>query len=63
MDPNAETRYSCRTADLPVEVIRRAVNTAQCDCVCRLHLCVCLLTETAEKAGLQPFLYEQGLSD
>lgn len=60
MDPKAETRTSCLAAGLSVEAIRLAVNVAQSDCVCRLHLCVCLLTDTGEKAGLQPFLYEMG---
>ncbi len=48
MDPTFESSF---------EAIRLAVNIAQSDCVCRLHLCVCLLTETGERAGLQPFVY------
>ncbi|TFZ05472.1 hypothetical protein EZ313_02015 [Ramlibacter henchirensis] len=59
MDPKAETRSSI-TADLSVDAIRRAVNIAQSECVCQLHLSVCLLTAAGERAGIQPFLYESG---
>ena len=37
------------------------VNVAQSECVCQLHLSVCLLTDAGERAGIQPFLYEGGL--
>lgn len=43
-----------------IEAIRQVVNIAQCECVCMLHMCVCLLTDTGERAGIQPFLYEPG---
>ncbi|KQT11280.1 hypothetical protein [Ramlibacter sp. Leaf400] len=59
MDPNPGNR-SFVTADLSVESIRLAVHIAQCECVCQLHLTVCLLTDAGERAGLQPFLYEPG---
>jgi hypothetical protein len=62
MDPMAEARSSCLTADSSVDAVWLAVNTAQSDCICRLHLCVCLLTDTGEKAGLQPFLYEEAMT-
>lgn len=58
MDPNTDARCSRMTAGFPVEASRLAVNIAQSDCVCRLHLCVCLLTDGGERAGIQPFLYE-----
>lgn len=44
--------------DLPVDAIRLAINIAQSECVCTLHLSVCLLTDRGERAGFQPFLYE-----
>lgn len=56
MDPNADTA----SAPASIESIRQAVNVAQCECVCMRHACVCLLTDTGERAGIQPFLYEQG---
>lgn len=56
MDPNADTA----SAHASIEAIRQAVNIAQCECVCRQHACVCLLTDSGERAGIQPFLYEQG---
>lgn len=59
MDPNADRACSASTAHTPIQAIRLAVNIAQSDCVCRLHLCVCLLTDTGERAGIQPFLYEE----
>lgn len=58
MDPTPDANAA--SGHVPIEVIRQAVNIAQCECVCRLHVCVCLLTETGERAGIQPFLYEQG---
>ena len=61
MDPNAKTRPGFVTADLSLEAIRLAVNIAQSDCVCRLHLSVCLLTDAGERSRLQPFLYEPGM--
>ena len=61
MNPNADTRSSFAAADASVEAIRLAVNVAQSECVCLLHLKVCLLTDTGEPAGIQPFLYEQGV--
>ena len=59
MNPNADTRSSFTEAS--VEAIRLAVNIAQSECVCLLHLKVCLLTDTGEPAGIQPFLYEPGM--
>ena len=59
MNPNADTRSSFNDALL--EGIRLAVNIAQSECVCLLHLKVCLLTDTGERAGIQPFLYEPGV--
>lgn len=58
MNPNADTRSSFTESS--VEAIRLAVNIAQSECVCLLHLKVCLLTDTGERAGIQPFLYEVG---
>jgi hypothetical protein len=58
MNPNADTRFI--TADLAAEAIRLAVNIAQSECVCQLHLSVCLLTDAGERARIQPFLYESG---
>lgn len=51
-----------RPAGLPVDAIRLAMNIAQSECVCKLHLSVCLLTDRGERAGFQPFLYESELS-
>lgn len=59
MNPNADTRSSFNEAS--VEAIRLAVNIAQSECVCLLHLQVCLLTDRGERAGIQPFLYERGV--
>jgi len=59
MNPNTDTRSSFN--DASVEAIRLAVNIAQSECVCLLHLNVCLLTDAGERAGIQPFLYEQGV--
>ncbi|NUO73569.1 MAG: hypothetical protein HOQ10_12750 [Frateuria sp.] len=57
MDPRTDAdAANARTT----EAIRQAVNIAQCECVCQLHACVCLLTDTGARAGIQPFLYEQG---
>ena len=61
MDLNAETRSGLVTADLSVEAIRTAVNIAQSECVCQLHLSICLLTDAGERAGIQPFLYEAAM--
>jgi hypothetical protein len=61
MDPNAETRCAFVTPDLSVETIRMAVNIAQSECVCQLHLGLCLLTDAGERAGIQPFVYEPGM--
>ena len=61
MNPNAESGPGFTTQDLLVEAIRVAVNIAQSECVCQLHLSVCLLTDTGGRAGLQPFLYESAL--
>lgn len=58
MNPKADANAASAHASL--EAIRQAVNLAQCECVCTLHICVCLLTDTGERAGIQPFLYEQG---
>lgn len=44
--------------EFPVDAIQLALNIAQSECVCSLHLSVCLLTDTGERAGFQPFLYE-----
>ena len=55
MDPNTDSA----SATASIEAIQQAVNIAQCECVCT-HACVCLLTDTGERAGIQPFLYEQG---
>jgi hypothetical protein len=58
VNPNAEkTRSSFATSLLSMEAIRRAVNIAQSECVCQLRLTVCLLTDTGERAAIQPFLY------
>ena len=63
MDPDGDPRASRMPADPAVDAIRLAMNIAQSECVCTLHLSVCLLTDTGERAGLQPFLYEsQGLA-
>jgi hypothetical protein len=62
MDPTAKTRSGAATADLLVERIRLAVNIAQSECVCQLHLSVCLLTDAGDRAGIQPFVYEPGMS-
>lgn len=64
--PGAELRHgtgreACAKhapADLPVDDVRLAMNIAQSECVCNLHLSVCLLTDRGERAGFQPFLYE-----
>jgi hypothetical protein len=58
MDPNAESRSRFVMANLSVDAIRLAVNIAQSECLCQLHLSVCLLTDAGERAGIQPFLYE-----
>ena len=58
MSPNAEARSSATANTVPVEAIRVAVNIAQCECVCQLHLCFCLLTDTGRRELVQPFLYE-----
>ena len=62
MDPNAQSGPGFTMEDLLVEAIRMAVNIAQSECVCQLHLSVCLLTDTGVRAGLQPFLYETVLA-
>lgn len=61
MNPNADTRSRSFTGGLSPEAIRLMVNVAQSECVCQLHLSVCLLTDAGERAGIQPFLYEAGL--
>ena len=58
MEHDGEARGRHVPADIPVDAIRLATNIAQCECVCKLHLSVCLLTDTGERAGFQPFLYE-----
>lgn len=58
MNPKADVNTAIARAS--IEAIRQTVNIAQCECVCTLHMCVCLLTDTGERAGIQPFLYEQG---
>ncbi|MBA2961939.1 MULTISPECIES: hypothetical protein [Ramlibacter] len=57
MDPT-KAHSNDDTAHLSVEAIRLAVNVAQAECICQVHLRVCLLTEAGERAGIQPFLYE-----
>jgi hypothetical protein len=49
-------------AHLPLDAIRMSVHLAQSECVCQLHLSVCLLTDGGERAGIQPFLYESGVT-
>jgi hypothetical protein len=61
MNPNAAARSSFLTTALSADTIRLMVNVAQSECVCQLHLSVCLLTDTGERAGIQPFLYEPGV--
>ena len=61
MDTGGELRSSHVPADLPVDAVRIAMNIAQSECVCKLHLSVCLLTDTGERSGFQPFLYESEL--
>lgn len=56
MNPKSDT--GSREPLRAVEAIRKAVNIAQSECVCQLHLSLCLLTDTGERAGIQPFLYE-----
>ena len=58
MDSNAIVRSNM--ASLSVEGIQLAVNVAQSECVCHMHLPVCLLTGSGERAGIQPFLYAPG---
>lgn len=60
MDSNAIARSSSGTASLAVEAIQLAVNVAQSECVCHMHLPLCLLTGSGERASMQPFLYEPG---
>jgi hypothetical protein len=60
MDPIADCASSAPAAQGSIQAIRLAVNIAQSDCVCRLHLCMCVLTDAGDRAGIQPFLYEQG---
>jgi hypothetical protein len=61
METDRDARARHAPADLPVEAIRLAINIAQSECVCMLHLSVCLLTDAGERAGFQPFLYESGV--
>jgi hypothetical protein len=58
MDFNAIARSSSGTASL--SAIQLAVNVAQSECICHMHLRVCLLTASGERASIQPFLYEPG---
>lgn len=58
METDGEARAWRVPSDIPVDAIRLALNIAQSECICSLHLSVCLLTDTAERAGFQPFLYE-----
>lgn len=58
METIGEARARPVPADLPVDAIRLAINVAQSECVCHLHLSVCLLTDSGEPAGFQPFMYE-----
>jgi hypothetical protein len=58
MNPKADVDTAGASAS--IEAVRRTVNIAQCECVCTLHTSVCLLTDIGERAGIQPFLYEQG---
>ena len=58
METDGEARARRVPAEVPVDAIRLALNIAQSECVCSLHLSVCLLTDTGERAGFQPFLYE-----
>jgi hypothetical protein len=62
MESDGEHRFARVPADLSVDAIRLEMNIAQSECVCVLHLSVCLLTDTGERAGFQPFLYESELS-
>jgi hypothetical protein len=61
MDFNAIARSSSGAASLSIEAIQLAVNVAQSECICHMHLRVCLLTASGERASIQPFLYEPGL--
>jgi hypothetical protein len=61
METDGGTRARRVPADVPVDAIRLAMNVAQSECVCKLHLSVCLLTDTGERSGFQPFLYESEL--
>lgn len=58
MSPILDARTSSLGSDRSVEVIRALVGIAQSECVCELHLSRCLLTDTGERARIQPFLYE-----
>lgn len=58
MPPTHESPLRPLPPGLSVEAVRLAAHVAQCECVCELHLAVCLLTDTGERASLQPFLYE-----
>ena len=61
METDGEAYARSVPAEFPVDAIRLALNIAQSECVCKLHLSVCLLTDTGERSGLQPFLYESEL--
>ena len=61
METDGETRARRVAAEFAVDAIRLATNIAQSECVCKMHLSVCLLTDTGERAGFQPFLYESEL--
>ncbi len=58
METDGEARAWRVPSDIPVDAIRLALNIAQSECICSLHLSVCLLTDTGDRAGFQPFLYE-----
>ena len=61
METDGESRTRRVPAEFPVDAIRLATNIAQSECVCKLHLSLCLLTDTGDRAGFQPFLYESEL--
>lgn len=37
--------------------IRAAVQSAQEQCVCEMHSAFCILTDSGERAAIQPFVY------